>query len=174
MNVLFFIFCLIKTNHYFCRHIVNRIIKHNFQQDTIMLTSQDIDQRIQQARSLHREGFNCSQAVFAACADLYGIPQEQALRLSASFGGGIGGTRNVCGAVCAMCMLEGLRSGSSTAGDFSGKKANYANVQQLLEQFSRQHGGSFICAELLQNPDSPSCNDKVANATRLALQNLLK
>ncbi len=136
-----------------------------------MLNSQEIEQRVLQARTLHKSGFNCSQAVFAAAADLYGIPQEQALRLAASFGGGIGGTRSVCGAVCAMCMLEGLRSGSSTPGDLKAKQANYAQVQQLLEQFKQQHGGSVICAELLQNPHNPSCNDKVANATRLALQN---
>lgn len=138
-----------------------------------MLNSQEIEQRVLQARTLHKSGFNCSQAVFAASADLYGIPQEQALRLAASFGGGIGGTRSVCGAVCAMCMLEGLRSGSSTQGDLKAKQANYAQVQQLLEQFKQQHGGSVICAELLQNPHNPSCNDKVANATRLALQNTL-
>ncbi len=133
-----------------------------------MLTENQIDERVQQARELHRAGFNCSQAVFAACADLYDIPREQALRLSASFGGGIGGTRNVCGAACAMCMVEGLKSGSATQGDLVGKKANYARVQQLLEQFKQQHG-SIICAELLQMPNCPSCNDKVANATRIAL-----
>lgn len=137
-----------------------------------MLTQTEIEQRIQQARELHRAGFNCAQAVFAACADLYGIDQEQALRLAASFGGGIGGTRSVCGAVLAMCMVEGLNSGSSTPGDIVGKKANYARVQQLLEQFKQQHGGSVICAELLQNPNNPSCNDKVANAARIALQNI--
>ena len=138
----------------------------------MMLRSEDIETRVSHARSLHRAGFNCAQAVFAACADLYRIPQEQALRLSASFGGGIGGTRSVCGAVCAMCMVEGLNSGSSVQGDFVGKKANYARVQQLLEQFKRLHGGSVICAELLQNPANPSCNDKVANATRIVLQQL--
>lgn len=53
-----------------------------------MLTQTEIEQRIQQARELHRAGFNCAQAVFAACADLYGIDQEQALRLAASLGGG--------------------------------------------------------------------------------------
>ncbi len=69
-----------------------------------------------------------------------------------------------------MCMVEGLNSGSSTQGDLVGKKANYARVQQLLEQFKQQHGGSIICAELLQNPNNPPCNDKVANATRIVLQ----
>ncbi len=137
-----------------------------------MLSSTEIEQRTLRARELHRAGFNCSQAVFASCSDLYGIGEEQALRLSASFGGGIGGTRNVCGAVCAMCMLEGLHSGSAIQGDLQGKKANYSRVQVLLDEFKQQHGNSIICAELLQNPSNPSCNDKVANATRIALRSL--
>lgn len=137
-----------------------------------MLSATEIEQRVQQSRELHRAGFNCSQAVFAACADLYQIPREQALRLASSFGGGVGGTRNICGAVCAMCMVEGLHSGSATEGDQQGKKANYERVQQLLAQFKQQHGGTIICAELLQNPENPSCNDKVANATRIVLQSV--
>ena len=137
-----------------------------------MITSSETEQRVLRARELHRAGFNCSQAVFAACSDLYGIEEEQALRVSSSFGGGIGGTRSVCGAVCAMCMLEGLHSGSSVRGDLQGKKANYSRVQALLEEFKQQHGNSIICAELLQNPTNPSCNDKVANATRIALRSL--
>ena len=137
-----------------------------------MITSSETEQRVLRARELHRAGFNCSQAVFAACSDLYGIDEEQALRVSSSFGGGIGGTRSVCGAVCAMCMLEGLHSGSSVRGDLQGKKANYSRVQALLEEFKQHHGNSIICAELLQNPTNPSCNDKVANATRIALRSL--
>lgn len=137
-----------------------------------MLSIDEINSRADNARALHRAGFNCSQAVFTACADLFGIPREQALLLSASFGGGIGGTRNVCGAVCAMCMVEGLHSGSSVQGDITGKKINYARVQQLLNLFKHQHGGSIICADLLQNPANPSCNEKVANATRMVLQNI--
>ena len=45
------------------------------------------------AVQLFQEGYNCSQAVFAAFADKYGIDRELALRLSASFGGGMGRMR---------------------------------------------------------------------------------
>ena len=48
------------------------------------------EKRIEMAVSLFKEGFNCSQAVVAAFADQYGFTTEQALRMSASFGGGIG------------------------------------------------------------------------------------
>ena len=37
----------------------------------------------EKAVSLFKEGYNCSQSVFAAYADRYGIDKEMALKLSA-------------------------------------------------------------------------------------------
>lgn len=64
------------------------------------------EERIQKAMAFFKEGYNCSQSVVAAYADLYGFTQEQALHMSASFGGGIGRMRETCGAACGMfCWL---------------------------------------------------------------------
>lgn len=57
-----------------------------------------MEERIQKAVGLFKQGFNCSQSVCAAFADLYGYTPEQALKMSASFGGGIGRMRQTCGA----------------------------------------------------------------------------
>ncbi len=109
----------------------------------------EIEQRAQKAQDLFKQGYNCSQAVFASCADIYGITDEQlALRLSASFGGGMGRMRLVCGAASGMFMLAGLQNGSSTPHDNEGKMKNYAFVQQLAGEFKGKYG-SLICAELL-------------------------
>ena len=113
------------------------------------MTELEIEQRAQRAEELFKQGFNCSQSVFAACADLYGITDESlALRLSASFGGGIGRMRMVCGAASGMFLLAGLECGSSTPHDNEGKMANYTRVQQLAGDFKAKYG-SLICAELL-------------------------
>ena len=86
------------------------------------MTKEDIEVRVARAKELFHQGFNCSQSVFAACADLYGIEDEAlALRLSASFGGGIGRMRQTCGAACGLFMLAGLENGSATPGDAEGK-----------------------------------------------------
>ena len=53
------------------------------------------EDRIQKAVELFKSGYNCSQSVVAAFADMYGFTQEQALRMAASFGGGIGRMRAV-------------------------------------------------------------------------------
>lgn len=113
------------------------------------MTNEEIESRAQRAVDLFKQGFNCSQAVFASCADIYGIMDEKlALRLSASFGGGMGRMRLVCGAASGMFMLAGLHNGSATPHDSEGKMANYAFVQQLAGEFKAKYG-SLICAELL-------------------------
>ena len=111
------------------------------------MTEEQIEERAQRAMQLFHDGFNCSQSVFAACADVYGLTDEAlALRLSSSFGGGIG--RKVCGAASGMFMLAGLKNGSATPHDSEGKMANYKLVQQLAGEFKAKYG-SLICAELL-------------------------
>ena len=143
------------------------------------MTEKEIEKYVELAQQLFRSGYNCSQAVFATLASLYGIDRNQALRLSASFGGGIGRMHSVCGAASGMFLAEGLRSGSAVQGDSEGKQRNYACVRQLAEAFKRQHG-SMICGELLgltppanaaPLPKKTPCVEMVGNAVRIFLTN---
>ena len=109
---------------------------------------QDMEKRIARSVELFKSGYNCSQSVVAAFASLYGFTEEQALRMAASFGGGIGRMRQTCGAACGLFLLAGLETGATDPTDREGKSRNYAVVQQLAERF-RQENGSLICAELL-------------------------
>jgi len=101
-----------------------------------------------EAEKLFYEGYNCAQAVFVALADRYGIEHELALRLSASFGGGMGRMREVCGAVSGMLMAVGMETGQVKEKDPQQKARNYQAVQKLAGQFRGQNG-SIICKELL-------------------------
>ncbi|NCC09028.1 MAG: C_GCAxxG_C_C family protein [Bacteroidia bacterium] len=107
-----------------------------------------MEDRIEKAVTYFKSGYNCSQSVVAAFADLYGFDKEQSLRMAASFGGGIGRMRETCGAACGMFLLAGLENGAVEAADRQGKAANYALVQELAEEFKKRNG-SLICAELL-------------------------
>ena len=109
----------------------------------------DKQKRMKRAEELFMLGFNCSQSVATAFADVYGYTEEQMLRVSAGFGAGIGRMRLSCGAFNAMALLAGLENGSVTPGDREGKSANYMTVQQLAARFQEEHG-SLICAELLK------------------------
>lgn len=106
------------------------------------------EERIEKAVELFKEGFNCSQSVVAAFADQYGFTHEQALRMSASFGGGIGRMRETCGAACGLFLLAGLETGATEGSDREGKARNYAVVQKLAEEF-KQRNGALKCADLL-------------------------
>ncbi|MBQ2123709.1 MAG: C_GCAxxG_C_C family protein [Bacteroidaceae bacterium] len=106
------------------------------------------EERIERAVALFKSGYNCSQAVVAAFADMYGFTEEQAFRMSASFGGGIGRMRQTCGAACGMFLLAGLETGATDGADQEGKARNYEVVQALAEKFKAENG-SLICAELL-------------------------
>ena len=145
------------------------------------------EQRIEKAVALFKEGFNCSQSVVAAFADMYGFTEEQALKMSASFGGGIGRMRETCGAACGMFMLAGLENGSAVEGDAEGKKQNYALVQELAFRFKSENS-SLICSELLgiaPKPQDPQpearteayyqkrpCVEMVATAVRIFLSTI--
>jgi len=106
------------------------------------------------AGELFLSGANCSQAVVLAFEDLTGLDRDTALKLSSSFGGGIGRMREVCGAVSGMMMVLGLLYGYTDPGEKDcNKKRHYQNVQALAGAF-REEAGSIICREILKNPPS--------------------
>jgi len=72
------------------------------------------EDRVAKAIALFKEGYNCSQSVVAAFADEYGFTREQALRMAASFGGGIGRMRETCGRLWHV-LLAGLETGATKA-----------------------------------------------------------
>ncbi|MBR2018049.1 MAG: C_GCAxxG_C_C family protein [Prevotella sp.] len=113
------------------------------------------EERIKKAEDLFMQGYNCAQSVTAAFADIYGYTEEQALKLSAGFGGGIGRMRLTCGAACGMFILAGMDCGSSDINDREGKSANYKAVQDLADAFKKEFG-TLECAELLKlKKDAP-------------------
>lgn len=107
-----------------------------------------METRQEKAARLFQSGYNCSQSVFAAYCDYYGMDEETALKVSASFGGGMGRMREVCGAVSGMFMVAGLETGTADGKDVAGKQHNYEVVQQLANEF-KAISGSIICKELL-------------------------
>lgn len=127
------------------------------------------EDRVERALQYHKAGFNCAQAVFAAFADLYGMDEETALRVSASFGGGIGRMQHMCGAASGMFMLAGFETGSAKAGDKEQKMKNYAYVRELAELFKAENG-SLMCSEILAMRNG-TCHDRVTSAARIWLEN---
>ena len=100
------------------------------------------------AEELFRQGYNCSQSVFAAFAEEAGMTTEEAAALASPFGAGFGKLREVCGAVSGMTMLAGRLRGYDDPADYEGKKELYALIQKMCAEF-RECEGTIICRELL-------------------------
>lgn len=104
--------------------------------------------RIRAAVSCFREGFNCSQAIFASYASEQGLNRETALKLSGTLGGGMARMGEVCGAVTGAFLVIGLKYGSSDAKDESAKEKSYKLVREFTTRFINRNE-VLTCRELL-------------------------
>ena len=90
----------------------------------------------EKAGELFHEGYNCAQAVVAVFADEVGLDMDTAMKFGASFGGGLGKMREVCGAVSGMAMVAGMKYGAYEIGDNARKKEHYALIRELADRSS--------------------------------------
>lgn len=105
------------------------------------------------------KGYNCTQSIVLAFADLLPVEPSALLKLSCSFGGGMGRLREVCGAVSGMFLVLGMLYGYDTPETGAKKAAQYARVQELAHRFAGKNG-SIVCRELLglrkkEDPPTP-------------------
>ena len=95
---------------------------------------------IDNAVQLFGEGYRCSQAVFAAFSQDFGLSKEDALKIGACFGSGMR-KGEVCGACTGALMALGLKYGNDKA------KSDEVCVE-FLDEFKNENG-SYICRDLL-------------------------
>lgn len=107
-------------------------------------------EKAKKAKELFKKGYNCSQSVLGVWVEELGIDFNTAMRISQSFGGGMGRLREVCGACSGAFMVLGMKYGNDDPRDFETKKNLYAKVQKFAERFKQENGfDSIICKELL-------------------------
>lgn len=95
------------------------------------------------------EGYNCSQAVALAFADLLGISEETLLAAVQPLGGGLSRLRETCGTVSSAAVVLGLLYPEK------GKAEIYALVRTFAEKFQAETG-SINCGELLAGAGIPA------------------
>lgn len=96
--------------------------------------------------ALHRDGgIHCAQAMLSVYGRYFGLKEHDALRVSASFGGGMGGMGKICGAVTGAFLVLGL---TYEIGNPESRGKVYKLVQEFTERFIARHG-SISCSELL-------------------------
>lgn len=107
-----------------------------------------MEQRAETAIGKFREGFNCSQSVLAAYAEVFGLDQQTALRVAAGFGGGMGRLQGTCGALAGAYMLVGLKHGKVRGDDQTAHEQTYALVQRMAALF-KERFGTDLCRDIL-------------------------
>ena len=111
-----------------------------------------MSEKTEKAKELFKQGYNCSQAVLGVFCEELGLDFDTAMKISSSFGGGMGRMREVCGTVSGMFMAAGLAF--ATASDSATEKGeHYKRIQELAKRF-KEKNGSIICRELLQGIES--------------------
>ena len=99
--------------------------------------------RVERAKALFLEGYNCAQAVVLAFAEDAGLDESVAKAFSRPLGGGMGRLRQTCGAVSGAAVASGVLFPELT------KPEAYALVQEIARRFAEKNG-SFNCGELLR------------------------
>ena len=105
-------------------------------------------EKAEKAKQLFKSGYNCSQSVLGVWTDELNLDFSTAMKISQSFGGGMGRMREVCGAVSGMAFVAGVLYGYDDPKDDIAKKEHYERVQYLASEFKKETG-SIICRELL-------------------------
>ena len=122
--------------------------------------------RSQKAVENHKKGCNCAQAVGCVFADKLGYSEDEIFRLTEAFGGGMGGTEGVCGAVSAMVLVAGgIKSNGLDKLPETNKRASYDFARELMESFQRKIG-TIMCREI-KGKQLRSCDDCIEEAVRI-------
>lgn len=120
------------------------------------------------AKNYFNEGCNCCQAVVLAFASEMGMNKDALARISSSFGAGMGGLKEVCGAVSGMFMVLGAVCGYGEAVNAQEKSEHAARIREAAEKFQNEFG-SLLCRELKSgNRDRTYCANLVQYAASLA------
>ena len=105
-----------------------------------------------------RNKFNCSQAVFTVFGSEYGIPENDCLKISCAFGGGMGRQQHTCGAVTGALMTLGLEYGKGLNDPEEKKQMTYLKTREFFKEFEKIHG-TVNCRELLDGLDMTDPDD---------------
>ena len=98
----------------------------------------------QEAINSFNDSKNCAQSVLGAYASDYNLEKDMAYKMSTAFGGGMGHSGGVCGALSGGLMVLGLKC---DANHFD-KEKTYALTRQLMDEFVEKNG-TRDCEELI-------------------------
>lgn len=120
----------------------------------------------EQAVTSFEQGCNCAQAVLMAFAPQLSLSPEVALKIASGFGGGLGRSGEVCGALSGAIMVIGFKAGPPDVLDVAAREKAYALTRQLVVEF-KERQGTIACRELLNCDISQPAGLQQARSTQL-------
>jgi C_GCAxxG_C_C family probable redox protein len=111
-----------------------------------------------------RDKFNCSQSVLAAFRTESGLSEDDCLKISCAFGGGMGRQQLTCGAVTGAMMVLGLKYGRALNDPEEKKDITYLKTREFFNEFNTLNG-SANCREILNGLDmtNPADHKKIVD-----------
>jgi C_GCAxxG_C_C family probable redox protein len=109
-----------------------------------------------------RNKYNCAQSVITVFGIDFGLSENDCLKVSCAFGGGMGRQQQTCGALTGALMVLGLKYGKALNDPEEKKSFTYSKARELFSEFKKLHG-STICRDLLNglNMNDPDDNKKL-------------
>ena len=129
-----------------------------------------LQDRIEQALSLHKKGYNCAQCVVCVYSDVIGLDEKTMFRVAEGFGAGMGDFQGTCGALTGAIMLTGLTTDGAGIDGPKTKQATYRKVKEISRAF-KDINSSVICSELKGMAGGlvlRSCDGCIEDAVRIA------
>jgi len=141
-----------------------------------------MDEAESRGRDYFRQGLNCTECVLRTFMDMHetDLP-ESIIRLASGFGGGMGHTKNTCGAVTGAVLALGLVKGRDPFAAEEVKdrvrqlnEETYPPFAAMIREMEAEYG-TLICAELSAphgdfdgRSRKKSCQQMIGHCCRLA------
>jgi C_GCAxxG_C_C family probable redox protein len=112
------------------------------------MTPKEMRKRAVEMMAVQR--FHCSQALAAAGQEKLGIGHDEVIRAMGAFGGGLGGSGEVCGALAGALAVIGLRYSRARAGEKENPRM-WADAQEMVRRFREEivnRSGTIACRDI--------------------------
>ncbi|MDE7269588.1 MAG: C-GCAxxG-C-C family protein, partial [Acetatifactor sp.] len=123
----------------------------------------------EKADQLLKQQYHCSQALFGAFADDFGVDLKTAFKISTCFGGGMrqGGT---CGCITAAMLVLGMALGFYDAQDREQETYGNKKTDEFIKRFTEKMDGEIYCRDILGKDISKPEEMAIIRQEKLILQ----
>lgn len=124
----------------------------------------------EKAYMLLRQQYHCSQALFGAFAEDFGLDLKTALKISTCFGAGMR-QGELCGCVSASLMVLGMAFGFYDAQDRECEMYGNQKTREFMEKFKARMNGEVMCRDILAHDITTQEGMQVIKQAGLILKN---